>query len=281
MNLVPLGRRASGLTPRVIGNVKGLQDPYRNPETQRGLRRAVGPEPGDGHVVRRRLEDQLRADDRRQRDRLQGAAARACRAACSSTARRSSSPSLYDVDEVRELGGIVDYTVGPAGVKVFVPRRAPRPEAAPLPEPLQDGRGPAVSVLDPVPPAALRGAERDRARRRCSATTSRRRSTGPSVEVCAVAKRDLKAGETLDDYGMFMTYGEAANVEEMSARPLPAGGPRRGLPPAAGHPARTRSLTYDDVELPAGPARRPAAGRAVPPLPGRDLARRANQRAAV
>ena len=38
------------------------------------------------------------------------------------------------------------------------------------------------------------------------------------VEVCAVAKRDLKAGETLDDYGMFMTYGEAANAEEMCER---------------------------------------------------------------
>ena len=38
------------------------------------------------------------------------------------------------------------------------------------------------------------------------------------VEVCAVAKRDLEAGEVLDEYGMYMTYGEAANVEEMSAR---------------------------------------------------------------
>ena len=28
-------------------------------------------------------------------------------------------PSLYDVDEVRALGGIVDYTVGPSSVKVF------------------------------------------------------------------------------------------------------------------------------------------------------------------
>ena len=34
---------------------------------------------------------------------------------------------------------------------------------------------------------------------------------GPVVEVCAVAKRDLKAGEALDDYGMYMTYGEAVN----------------------------------------------------------------------
>ncbi len=38
---------------------------------------------------------------------------------------------------------------------------------------------------------------------------------GPVVEVCAVAKRDLKAGEILDDYGMYMTYGEAVNTEEM------------------------------------------------------------------
>jgi predicted homoserine dehydrogenase-like protein len=47
---------------------------------------------------------------------------------------------------------------------------------------------------------------------------------GPVVEVCAVAKRDLKAGEVLDDYGKYMTYGEAVNVEEMSAgRYLPEG----------------------------------------------------------
>ena len=47
---------------------------------------------------------------------------------------------------------------------------------------------------------------------------------GPVVEVCAVAKRDLKAGEVLDDYGMYMTYGEAVNVDEMSSRQyLPEG----------------------------------------------------------
>ena len=44
------------------------------------------------------------------------------------------------------------------------------------------------------------------------------------VEVCAVAKRDLKAGEVLDEYGMYMTYGEAVNADEMSAkRYLPEG----------------------------------------------------------
>ena len=41
--------------------------------------------------------------------------------------------TLYDIDELRELGGIVDYTVGPAGVKVFCLAEHADPEAAALP----------------------------------------------------------------------------------------------------------------------------------------------------
>jgi predicted homoserine dehydrogenase-like protein len=74
---------------------------------------------------------------------------------------------------------------------------------------------------------------------------------GPVVEVCAVAKRDLKAGEVLDDYGMYMTYGEAVNVEEMSAgRYLPEGlveGCR-----LTNDIAKDAVITYEDVVLPAG-----------------------------
>ena len=82
---VPLGQGPRA-TPRVIGNIKGLQDPVSQPDDAEGLRRAVGPEPGDGHVLRRRLEDQLRAGDRRQRDRLPVSSRAACRAARVSTA---------------------------------------------------------------------------------------------------------------------------------------------------------------------------------------------------
>jgi predicted homoserine dehydrogenase-like protein len=74
---------------------------------------------------------------------------------------------------------------------------------------------------------------------------------GPVVEVCAVAKRELRAGEELDNYGMFMTYGEAVNAEEMSdGRYLPEGlveGCR--LKRAIGKDA---VITYDDVTLPPG-----------------------------
>ncbi|HTN72391.1 MAG TPA: SAF domain-containing protein, partial [Methylomirabilota bacterium] len=72
---------------------------------------------------------------------------------------------------------------------------------------------------------------------------------GPVVEVCAVAKRDLKAGEILDDYGMYMTYGEAVNTEEMSqGRYLP-----EGLVEGCKlirDVAKDAVITYDDVNLP-------------------------------
>ena len=74
---------------------------------------------------------------------------------------------------------------------------------------------------------------------------------GPVVEVCAVAKRDLKAGDVLDDYGMYMTYGEAVNTDEMSnGRYLPEGlvegcKLKRDI-------AKDAVLRYDDVELPQG-----------------------------
>ena len=55
---------------------QGTAGSLSQPDHAEGLRRAVGPEPGDGDELRRRLEDQLRAGDRRQRDRLQSAVAR-------------------------------------------------------------------------------------------------------------------------------------------------------------------------------------------------------------
>jgi predicted homoserine dehydrogenase-like protein len=72
---------------------------------------------------------------------------------------------------------------------------------------------------------------------------------GPVVEVCAVAKRDLNAGEILDDYGMYMTYGEAVNVDEMSnKRYLPEGlvegcKLKRSI-------KKDEVISYDDVVLP-------------------------------
>ena len=66
-----------------------------------------------------------------------------------------------------------------------------------------------------------------------------------------MAKRDLAAGETLDDYGMFMTYGEAVNADEMCARRYLPEGLVEGCT-VLRDVAKDEVLTYDDVELPSG-----------------------------
>jgi predicted homoserine dehydrogenase-like protein len=72
---------------------------------------------------------------------------------------------------------------------------------------------------------------------------------GPVVEVCAVAKKDLKAGETLDDYGMYMTYGEAVNADEMCAKRYLPEGLVEGCV-LERDVAKDQVITYDDVTLP-------------------------------
>ena len=123
--------------------------------------------------------------------------------------------SLYDVDAVRELGGIVDYTVGPSDVKIFCLAEHSDPKQRRYLELYKLGEGPLYPFWIPyhlphfeTPNAIARVALLD--------DNVAPPLAGPVVEVCAVAKRDLKTDEVLDEYGMYMTYGEATNVDEMS-----------------------------------------------------------------
>jgi len=158
--------------------------------------------------------------------------------------------SLYDVDQLRAMGGAVDYTVGPALIKVFVLAEHPDPKQRHYLNLYKMGEGPLYPFWTPYHlvhfecPNAI-------ARVHIFQDELAPPLGGPVVEVCAVAKRDLRAGETLDDYGMYMTYGEAVNTAEMcSGQYLPEGlvqGCRlkRDI-------AKDQVLTYNDVELPTG-----------------------------
>ena len=130
---------------------------------------------------------------------------------------------IYDIDELRQIGGIIDYVVGTPLTKVYVLAEHPDPKQQHYLNLYKMGEGPLYSFFIPyhlvhfeVPNAIARVVLfRD---------TVAPPLAGPVVEVCAVAKRDLRAGEILDDYGMYMTYGEAVNVDEMSrGRYLPEG----------------------------------------------------------
>jgi predicted homoserine dehydrogenase-like protein len=238
-----------GLTPRVIGNVKGLQDPYRNPETQRGFAEKWGQNPAmvtsfaDGSKIS--FEQTIVAN---------ATGAKVLQRGMSRGVKFDGSPlelpSLYDVDEVRALGSIIDYTVGPANVKVFVLAEHDDPKQRHYLSLYKLGEGPLYPFWIPyhMPTIECPNAI---ARVVLFGDNLAKPLNGPSVEVCAVAKRDLKAGETLDDYGEFMTYGEAANAEEMSERRLLPEGLVAGCKLVCDIP-KDQALTYDDVELPAG-----------------------------
>jgi len=239
--------RGLGLTPRVIGNVKGLQDPYRNPTTQKGFAEKWGQNPAmvtsfaDGSKIS--FEQSIVANATgfvvKQRGMSRGLEYRD---------DVMKIGSLYDIDEVRRLGGIIDYVVGTPLTKVYVLAEHTDPKQQHYLNLYKMGEGPLYSFFIPyhlvhfeVPNAIARAVLfRDSVARPLG---------GPVVEVCAVAKKDLAAGEVLDDYGEYMTYGEAVNTEEMSSgRYLPEGlvegcTLKRAV-------AKDAVITYDDVDLP-------------------------------
>ena len=157
---------------------------------------------------------------------------------------------IYDADKVRKLGGVIDYVVGTPLTKVYCLAEHSDPKQQHYLNLYKMGEGPLYSFFLPyhlvhfeVPNSIARVALlRDSVAKPLG---------GPVVEVCACAKRDLKAGETLDDYGMYMTYGEAVNADEMCAkRYLPEGlvegcKLKRDI-------AKDEVIGYDDVELPPG-----------------------------
>ena len=238
-----------GLIPRVMGNVKGLQDPYRNPTTQQGWAERWGQNAAmvtsfaDGSKIS--FEQSIVANATGFKVRSRGMSR-----GVKFEGSINDIHQLYDLEELRSLGGVVDYTVGPAGVKIFCLAEHADPKQRHYLNLYKMGEGPLYAFTVPYhlvhfeAPNAI-------ARVALFGDEVAPPLGGPVVEVCAVAKRDLKAGETLDEYGMYMTYGEAVNAEEMSAqRYLPEGlveGCRlkRDIP-------KDRPLTYADVELPPG-----------------------------
>ena len=238
-----------GLEPRVLGNVKGLQDPYRNPTTQQSFAEQWGQTPSmvtsfaDGSKTS--FEQSIAANATGftvlERGMSRGLEYRG---------DVMEIGALYDLDRLRELGGVVDYVVGTPLTKVYCLAEHTDPKQQHYLELYKLGKGPLYSFFVPyhlvhfeVPFAIARVVLfRDSVAKPLA---------GPCVEVCAVAKRDLQAGETLDGYGMYMTYGEAVASDEMSARRyLPEGLAvgctlRRDV-------GRDEVLTYGDVDVPAG-----------------------------
>jgi predicted homoserine dehydrogenase-like protein len=238
-----------GLTPRLLGNVKGLQDPYRNPTTQKGFAERWEQNPAmvtsfaDGSKIS--FEQSVVANATGFKVRARGMSR-----GLQYTGDVLKIGELYDIDELRKMGGATDYVVGTPLTKVYCLAEHPDPRQQHYLNLYKMGPGPLYCFFIPyhlvhfeVPNAIARAILfRDPVTRPLG---------GPVVEVCAVAKRNLRSGEVLDDYGMYMTYGEAVNSDEMSAGHYLPEGLVEGC--RLTHDiAKDAVITYADVTLPTG-----------------------------
>lgn len=241
--------KSIGLTPLLCGNIKGLQDPYRNPTTQEAFAKRWGQKAhmvtsfADGTKIS--FEQAIVANGTGMKVAKRGMLG------YNFDGHVDEMTKMYDVDQLKELGGIVDYVVGAKpGPGVFVFATHDDPKQRHYLNLYKLGEGPLYSFYTPyhlchfeVPLSVARAVLfQDYVLSPLGA---------PIVDVVTTAKIDLKAGETLDGIGYYMTYGQCENshvVQEQNLLPMGlAEGCRlkRDIP-------KDQVLTYDDVELPEG-----------------------------
>jgi predicted homoserine dehydrogenase-like protein len=241
--------RSIGLTPLVCGNIKGLQDPYRTPATQAGFAAKWGQNPAmvtsfaDGTKIS--FEQAIVANATGMTVSQRGMTGR------DHAGHVDTLTGLYDVDDLRRLGGVVDYVVGAKpGPGVYVLATHDDPKQRHYLNLYKLGEGPLYSFYTPyhlchfeVPLSVARVVLfRDAVLQPVA---------GPRVDVVATAKTDLPTGEVLDGLGGFHTYGQCETYAVSAEQRLLPMGLAQGcrLRHAVG---KDQVLTYADVDLPQG-----------------------------
>ena len=238
-----------GVTPLVAGNIKGLQDEYRTPTTQRAFAERWGQDPhmvtsfADGTKVS--FEQAIVANAFGFTVGRRGMYGR------DHDGHVDELTGSYDVDELRELGGVVDYVVGAKpGPGIYVLGTHDDPKQRHYLELYKLGKGPLYSFYTPyhlchfeVPSTIVRAVD--------FADAALAAPAGQRVDVVATAKQDLAAGHTLDGLGGYDTYGVAeASAVTRAEQLLPMGVAEGCVLNRA--VARDEVLTYADVTLPPG-----------------------------
>ena len=212
--------RSLGLRPVAAGNIKGMVDYYRNPDTQRAFAEKndqdVRKVTSFADATKLSMETTVLANATGFRAGRRGMYGPACE-------HVRDLAKLLPADQL--LGtGLVDYALGAAphtGAFVIVHEESPLKRAQLAYYKLGDGpfyvfytpfHLPHIQIASTIGRAVIHQ----------DATVAP--LAGPVCEVVAVAKRDLRAGERLDGIGGFCTYGLIDNAgSARSADALPIG----------------------------------------------------------
>jgi predicted homoserine dehydrogenase-like protein len=240
-----------GVKPVLCGNIKGLQDPYRNPTTQEAFARQWKQKPhmvtsfADGTKIS--FEQAIVANATGMNVAKRGMFG----PTVSSGTPIKEAVNLYPLDALLEGPGVVDYIVGAEpGPGVFVLGTHEHPTQKHYLNLYKLGEGPLYCFYTPyhlchfeVPNTVARAVLFEDA-----AITP---GEGLRVDVVATAKRDIKEGDVLDGMGFYMTYGQCENADVVAQEKLLPIGLAEGCR-VKRDIARDEVLTYDDVEVPPG-----------------------------
>ena len=240
-----------GVKPVLCGNIKGLHDPYRNPTTQIAFAKQWGQQPAmvasfaDGTKIS--FENAIVANGTGMRVGQRGMFGPTVAAGTSI----ETVGDLYPLEALLEGPGIVDYVVGAApGPGVYVLGTHDHPQQQHYLALYKLGKGPLYCFYTPyhlchfeVPNTVARAV--------LFADAALAPLGAPCVEVATAAKIDLKAGQTIDGLGGYMSYGLAENATTARAANLLPIGLAEGCT-LKRDVAKDAVLTFDDVELPPG-----------------------------
>jgi predicted homoserine dehydrogenase-like protein len=246
MNLVRFVRNI-GYNPVLAGNIKGLQDYYRTPETQKGFAEQHNITPqmatsfADGTKIS--MENAIVANATGFKVGKRGMYGPRC-------SHVSEAVDLFPIEELLK-DGLVDYILGAEpGPGVFVLGHNDHPIRKPYMKYFKMGDGPLYVFYVPyhlphleVPLTVARAV--------LFQDSAVAPLAGPVCDVLTVAKSDLKVGEMLDGIGGFTCYGVIENYEVCRAQNLLPMGLAEGCILQRDVPKDT-PISYADVKLPAG-----------------------------
>jgi predicted homoserine dehydrogenase-like protein len=231
----------------LAGNIKGLLDHYRTPETQKGFATQYGITPkmatsfADGTKIS--MENALVANATGFKVGKRGMYGPRCD-------HVREAVSLFPMDQLLN-GGLVDFILGAKPhFGVFILGYNDHPTRQYYMQHFKMGDGPLYVFYTPyhlphleVPLTVARAV--------LFKDAAVAPIAGPVCDVITIAKCDLKAGETLDGIGGFTCYGMIENIDVSRARNLLPMGISEGCQ-LQRNINKDSAITYADVELPAG-----------------------------
>jgi predicted homoserine dehydrogenase-like protein len=246
MNLVREAQML-GFRPILAGNIKSLLDHYRTPETQQAFADAVFQRPkmitsfADGTKIAAEmatLGNALRF----------GVAERGMTGP--QCERVEEAAGLFDTDALLERP-VVDYILGAEpSFGVFVLAHSEQPLVQRYMRIYKMGDGPVYTFYRPYHLSPLE-TPLTIARAALFGDATLTPGGAPTCDVIALAKKDLKAGETLDGVGGFTVYGVMENTSVARRDDLVPLGLTDGAVLTRDLP-KDAEIRFSDVELPAG-----------------------------